>query len=309
MPSFDSYPSTDTLKMLYMGDTSVGKTGSLVALAAAGYNVRILDVDKGAQIIKGYVLNPDSPYRKARLPLWTAEQAATVASRISYVQIDDGMLLKNGKSIPRGDGWKKITEQLSNWKDGEQDYGPLESWTPREVLAIDGLSRTSDAAMNQQLVMAGRAVSGTQQQDWYPAQEQINRFLQMLCSPAVRCNVIVIAHVKYMENAQGIERAYPQTLGKALSPQVAQYFNTALLAKSSGQGTAVKRAIHTVTTGVVDLKNIDPLRVKPEYPLETGLAEYFQTVLGPLPAEVSKQPELPPTAAPKLAGPVATSKA
>ena len=46
-------------KMLYLGHTGAGKTGSLAALAAAGYNVRILDLDKGTQILRDYMRNKE----------------------------------------------------------------------------------------------------------------------------------------------------------------------------------------------------------------------------------------------------------
>jgi predicted GTPase len=49
MPTFENFTEAQSIKMLYMGNTGAGKTGSICALAAAGYNVRVLDLDKGVE--------------------------------------------------------------------------------------------------------------------------------------------------------------------------------------------------------------------------------------------------------------------
>lgn len=280
MPSFDNYPESELIKMLYLGDSGAGKTGSLAALAAVGYNVRILDLDAGAQIIKGYVKNPLSMYLQPRAGLWTAEQVKGIASRISYVTISETFTNVGGRPVPKGDSWQRIMSQLTEWKDGDVNYGKLEKWTSNDVLVIDSFSRYCDARMYLELVMNGRAASGRQQQDYWKVQDDLERSLEMLVSAQINCHVIVICHVDYIEKDDKTVRGMPQAMGKALSPKVGQHFNHALLAKSTGQGTTAKQKIFTKTTGVVDLKNAAPLLVKPEYDLETGLAEYFLAVLG-----------------------------
>jgi len=52
------------------------------------------------------------------------------------------------------------------------------------------------------------------------------------------------------------------------------------MAQTTGQGTNQKRRIKTSTVGVIELKNSAPLRVDSEYPLETGLAQYFKAIRG-----------------------------
>ncbi len=280
MPPFNQYPESDLIKMLYLGDSGVGKTGSLCSLAAAGYNIRILDLDKGAQIIRDYVTNPESIYLKPQGKLWTEAQCKEIASRMSYVSISESFLIKNGQPIPKGDSWQKIMNQLTEWKDGETSLGPLESWTPRDILVIDSFSRFCDARMNLELVMNARAVSGRQQQDYFKTQTALEQALELLVNESVKCHVIVVCHVEYVEKDDKTIRGMPQAMGKALGPKIGQHFNHALLAKTTGQGTTAKHKIFTKTQGVVDLKNAAPLRVKDEYPLETGLLEYFLAVLG-----------------------------
>lgn len=279
MPDFDQYPESDLIKMLYLGDTGSGKTGSLVSLAAAGYNVRILDLDKGAQIIKGYVTDPTSPYLKPRPGLWAGDPG--IAKRMNFVTIQEDYTAKGGQMIPAGKQWGRMMDQLTEWKDGDKSYGRLEKWSSKEVLVIDSFSRYCDARMNFELVLNARAVSGRQQQDYFKVQSAVEQSLELLVGPAVNCHVILACHVEYIEKDDKSVRGMPQAMGRALGPKIGQHFNHALLAQTKGQGTGIKRQILTQTTGVIDLKNANPLRVKPEYELETGLLEYFQAVLGP----------------------------
>lgn len=281
MPDFTSAAGApDPIKLLYLGDTGAGKTGSLVALAALGYQVRVLDLDNGTEIIRDLVTNPRSPYLQARPGLWTAEAAKGLPARISAVKITEGANFIQGQVVPKGDTWVRIMNQLNKWKDGEKDYGNVGTWGPDTVLAFDGLSRLAGASLNAILGMNGRLGKRPEQSDWGVAQTQLDNLLTFIYSAEIKCHVVMVCHVKYIEGENKLVRGYPQTIGAALSPTVGQRFNHALMARSSGQGTMVKRKILTNTTGVVELKTSAPFRVKPEYDLETGLAEYWRDILG-----------------------------
>lgn len=256
-----------------------GKTGSLCSLAAAGYNVRVLDLDKGALIIKDFVTNRElSPYLKPKAGLWVGDEG--VKSRINYVEVSETFTNIGGRPVPKGDSWQKIMAQLTEWKDGTTNLGKLETWGPSDVLVVDSFSRFCDARMYLELVMNARASSGRQMQDYWKVQDDIERSLEMLVSPSVKCHVIVVCHIDYVEKDDKTVRGMPQSMGKALGPKIGQHFNHAIMAKTVGQGTTAQYKIFTKTQGTVDLKNAAPLRVKPEYPLETGLLEYFHAVLG-----------------------------
>src|ERR1700722_5954858 len=118
MPTFDNYPSSPLIKLLYLGDSGAGKTGSLCSLAAIGLNVRILDLDRGAEIIKDYVTNSASPYLRASPGLWTEAQCKGIAGRMSYVTITETVQIIQGKPVPKGDSWNKLNNQLQEWRDG-----------------------------------------------------------------------------------------------------------------------------------------------------------------------------------------------
>jgi hypothetical protein len=275
-------------KIIYIGHYGSGKTGSLASLAAAGYNVRILDIDKKTQILRDYMLNSErSIYLKASPGLWDEATAKGTSGRLSFVSLDETMVLAGAKGreryVPKGDLWGKAMEQMNDWKDGPngQTLGNIGSWGPQDVLVLDGLSRLSQAAMDQQLAISGNiakygSVSGDYRPDTYNAQIMIARLLQTLQSSAIKCHVIVICHIGLVTNEVGVSEGFPQTVGSKFAPKIGQYFSHALLAKQQGD----KRVISTQTGSMVRLMTPTPLRVKPEYALETGLAEYFRDVKG-----------------------------
>jgi hypothetical protein len=275
-------------KIIYLGHYGSGKTGSLASLAAAGYNVRIMDVDKKVQILRDYMLNAEkSPYLRAMPGLWTAEQARGTAERLSYVSLDETMVLAGatGKEryIPKGDLWGKAMGLMNNWDDGpKRAFGNIGTWGAKDVLVLDGLSRLGQAAMDQQLALSGNltkygSVAMDARPDINSAQIMIARLLQTLQSSVVKCHVIVICHIAMNTDETGVTSGFPQSIGNKLGPRIGQYFSHALLAKQQGD----KRVITTSTGGMVRLMTPAPLRVRAEYDLSTGLAEYFRDVSGP----------------------------
>lgn len=270
MPALTSHQSSGTTKLLFIGNSGAGKTGALASLASAGYNLRILDLDNGLDVLKNLLTSSDTGY------------TADAASRVQYVTITDPMRNVGGKLVPRQPTvWTRTIGMLANWVDPEtkESLGPVTSWSNQDVLVIDSLSLLSTAAMNMILGMNGRLGQRPQQSDWGAAQDLVEGLIQMLYDESVKCNVIVTSHITFI-GEEGNQIGYPNTLGKALPPKLGRYFNTILLARSQGQGPAIRRKILTRTSGVIELKNTAPTKVQAEYPLETGLADYFSAVRG-----------------------------
>ena len=65
MPLIANHKSSKRTRMLLIGDSGAGKTGSIMSLAAAGFQIRILDLDDGTDILRDYATNPASRYVKA----------------------------------------------------------------------------------------------------------------------------------------------------------------------------------------------------------------------------------------------------
>lgn len=292
MPLFSSHTPPPSIKMLYLGHSGAGKTGSLVSLAAAGYRVRVLDTDNKADILRGFVTgdsqsNPKSIYLRPFPSLWDKPDPL---SNISYVTITEGFNIAGVKAVPRGDSWQKINQQLNNWIDGDDKPGNISKWGGNDILVIDSFSRLCEAAMNYQLSLNMRLDKGPQAgnssgNDYAATYKLITDFLNLLKSSDIKCHIILIGHIVFMEpggqtNVGGRPpKGYTQVMGRAvISPTISQYFSHVLLAKSIGNEPNVKRTIVTNNDENVELITPSPLQVKREYPLETGLAEYFRDV-------------------------------
>ena len=263
------HQSAVTTKMLFIGDSGAGKTGALASLAGAGYNLRVLDLDAGLDVLANLLRDPKSPYGPDAL------------ARVDYETITDKMKVSGKRLIPgKATVWERTIGMLENWKspDGSETLGGITSWTPQDVLVIDSLTLLSTAALNFVLAMNSRLGQQPHQSDWYQGQQLIEGLLQTLYDDNVKCNVIIISHIAYIGEENGPVHGYPNTLGKALPPKVGRYFNSILMARTQGSGSAQKRKIFANSVGTVELKNTSPLKVKSEYPLESGLADYFRDV-------------------------------
>lgn len=276
----------DPIKLLLIGDSSSGKTGSLCSLAAAGYNLRIIDIDKGSEIIANYLSDKNSLYYK---------KDPEAISRVEVVRISDAMRSINGVlSAVKGDAWQRAMKLLMDWTDGDTKLGPISSWGPKDVLVIDSLSGLTKMALNFHLMMNGAlAKTRTQNEarrDIGAAQEYIRGLLELLYDDNIKCNVIVIAHITGVTEAGGapkvedgsfnsIPTGFPSAIGRALSPQIPRWFNNMLVVSRTIQGTRSTHRIYTSSQYLngmnIGAKTSAPLRVKPEYPLETGLADFF----------------------------------
>jgi hypothetical protein len=269
MPLISAHQSGRSTKLLLIGDSGAGKTGALFSLAKAGYNLRLVDFDNGADVLAS--LAADDP---------------KAAERIIYETFTDKFKSVNGKVIPDGipTAFSRAMNMMTHWKtsgEGSYDLGKISDWGPQDILVIDSLTHMSLAAFRLVLGMNGRLGQQPQMQDWGIAQDQIESTLALLYSTAVKCNVIVISHVSYIggdEDNQIPVRGLPTALGKALSPKIGSYFNTILLCKSTGQGNAAKKQIITRTEGLVGLKHSAPGRLLTAYPQESGLATIFDVL-------------------------------
>jgi hypothetical protein len=296
MPALTKHHSSKTTKLLFIGDSGSGKTGALASLAAAGYNLRIIDVDNGIDVLKNYLTNPDSAYYK---------QNPKAAENVRYVTFTEKKRNLSGRLVPAtATVWQKTINMLADWKEKEEDgtefkLGPITTWTPQDVLVIDSLSFLSEAALNFHLMMnSALAAVRTQNEarrDIGAAQNLLRDLLGMLFDESVKCNVIVTSHITFVNDTggkpgaetpeekatMGTPNGYPSAIGRALSPHIPRYFNSMLIARTN---LANRREIFTISQSVggqiINAKSSAPLAVKPKYPLETGLADYFKAVRG-----------------------------
>lgn len=250
MPSGDEHQSSKFTKLLYIGDSGTGKTGSLVSLLQAGYNIKAIDMDNGLDSLIFYA-------KQAQVNL--KEQLEYFTFRDKYSASLSGPIIR-GQPKAFTDSLAKMTE----WSSIEDD---------KTIFLLDSGSSFGKAAFEWAKFMNPGAKDPRQ---WYfSAQQVVENTISMITSEAFMMNVILISHVNYKELTEGVHKGYANMVGSALGPIVARYFNTLILAESIGSGKNVKRRIKTVPTGVIDLKISNPT-IEAELPLETGMAEIFK---------------------------------
>ena len=245
MPTLDQHQSSDYIKMLYIGDSGTGKTGSLVSLLGAGYSFNILDMDEGLSALVYY-----------------GKEAGYDLSKINYESFRDEYKMAVGgpviKGMPKAFG--EAMKQLTAWS---------EIADPMTITVIDSLTFLGKAAYAW---AKGMNPAAKEPRTWfYTAQQALENVLSMLTSKEYKQNVIIISHVNYKEVTEGVNKGYPTAIGSALGPTIASYFDILILAEATGSGTNVRRKIKTLPTGVIDLKMPNP-KVDKELPLESGLA-------------------------------------
>ncbi len=264
MPRLSAHQSQTTKKVLLIGDSGSGKTGSFVSLVKAGYNLRIIDFDSGLDIL--YNILKKEPNAKELL------------ERVAYVTLRDKMKPVGAKLIPDGipSAFSGALKLLDHWKTEDEDLGKVTDWTEKEVLIIDSFTFMCKNAFRYV-----EAVNGfkDQRQTYGETQRLVENVLGLLSSTLIKCNVIVTSHITFIDIDGGLTKGYPASVGKALSPQIPRYFNSVLETKTKGTGANAKHVILTVPDGLIELKNSGaPGAVPPELPIETGLADFFRLI-------------------------------
>ena len=253
MPTLDEHQSDRFTKLIYIGDSSTGKTGSLVSLLLAGYKFKIIDMDNGLETLKVY----------GRLAQADLSAVDYETFRDTYRSTPAGPLIKGApKAFTNAMG--KMTE----WSEIEDE---------QTIFVLDSLSAFGRAAFEWAKGMNPMIKDPRQ---WYfSAQQAVESCIALLTGESFKMNVILISHVNYKEITEGVQKGYANAIGTALGPIIPRYFNTLILAESIGAGKNTKRRIKTLPTGVVDLKIPNP-QAEAEYPLETGLASIFALLKG-----------------------------
>jgi hypothetical protein len=260
--------AAEAARVLLLGASGGGKTGMLASLAVAGYNLRILDFDNGTEIL--FHLLKSNPEALDRVDV---EKCLD-----TYKQGGDKSVKWNTPTA-----FPHALKCLDNWP----GLGKPSEWGLDTILVLDSGTFMGEAVMRYVLSANGKhgtstdPKAGPTEPNWGSAIGLQEDFIAMLCGDQLKCHVIVTFHLKPVP-VGGVEKPMPSALGKKFPPNVATYFNHALLANVVGSGAAQQRMLVTKPTGMIDLKSAAPASVKPEYPIATGMADYFKDVFGPL---------------------------
>lgn len=254
------------VRALYIGDSGSGKTGSLISLLQAGYNIRMLDLDNNSDSLVNLCKHVDP----------------SLLDKLDIVQSRDKFRASQYAGLEvagQPKAWVDALKYLNKWDDGSV----MSEWDSNTIFVLDTLTSAGRAAFHWARGMAPTAKDPRQ---WYAAgQESLKTMLELLTSPDFKCHILVLSHIDIIEKDDGSTKGYASSLGKALGPQIAKVFPTLIMAETKGSGNNVKRTITTRPTMMVDLKNPVPWAMEERYPLETGMASIFKVLLG----QVEKQ--------------------
>lgn len=271
MANLTSKKEKDPLKVLVIGDSGTGKTGALAALANAGYELFILDLDNGTDILNFVV--QDKYKNKVHI------ETLTDTGKMSGSGTNQKIIKLNPQAFP------KALSLLQKWKDSEtgEDFGPVSSWSTNRVLVVDSLSFLGMAALDYVLAKNGRGGEQPFQADWGEAMRMLEQTLQIIYSTEIKCHVVMNSHITYQQvEGSGIQKGLPMGLGSQLPPKIGRYFNMMLMTRSKGQGESTKRVLLTKPEANVEVK-CPILSAPKELPIESGLSDIFKLWGAPAP--------------------------
>lgn len=262
--------------MLLIGESGSGKTGSLASLAQAGYELAIIDFDSGIDILAKLLHNNKD-----------------AMSRVHFENCSDELQNVGGDILPKGvpKGFAKALKLMTKWDEkagASDDLGRPSEWGRNKILVLDSLTHMGNCAMRRVQALNSHSGKNPTQPEWGAAQQDIEAVLALLYGESFQCHVIVISHIRYIGGQPGDDDkpadprpmvGYPNSLGVALPPKIAGYFNTMLLCKMDGAGMMAKRNIYTVPDGLIGVKQTLMDRIPKKLSIETGMAEFFDKYL------------------------------
>ena len=286
MASGDVLFAKNPFRCLIGGYPGSGKTGSLAALANAGYKLRVLGFDKQANMAP--LLMYTTPENRKNIDVLFFEDPLTVEDRYIGVQ---GIPTAFASGLKSMDRWK--------YKEGDEeiDLGRSKEWGPDTVVVLDSLTAMGEAAMRRARAIKNKTPVNTTDDTWGLAMNEQKAFLEKLCSNANNFHLVVLAHLKIVgpkgersgetdlqqlvkqQEAELItSRLYPSALGRNLPPEIGQLFPTVLRAERRIIAGREKRVLLTTCGPEFDTKV--PAVVKESYPIETGLLDIMEAVCG-----------------------------
>lgn len=264
MPSAADHQSSAFVKLLYIGDSGTGKTTSLASLVEAGYHLRVLDFDNLLDPLIQMVRRTDQ----------------SLLDRIGYMTFRDKF-----RTTPNGpiiDGVP--TAYIGSMKaiDKWEDNSVPSEWGAKHILVIDSLTTMARSSywwakglLGAATFAEGVPIRGVRPEQFYhTAQQALMNTVAYVTAESFAANVIVIAHVKYIER-DGVTKGFPVAVGNAISPEIPSYFPSVALATKAG----TRRVIRTRSTAMIDLKNPRSFDMADEFDMEDGLAKFFKAAL------------------------------
>lgn len=227
------------VNVLLEGPTGTGKTHSIGTLVESGVEVFYLALESGIESLLGYWTDRNQPIPdNLHWHIFGGqgggfEDLASGAKQIGDMT-QEALYKIQDFDRARNNDFYRLLVLMSNFKDDRtgQTFGKVDSWGPNRALVIDGLTGLGKTAMS--MVIGKKPLRS--QTDWGIAQDQVEKFLDMLCNKC-KCHFVLLAHVeREVDQVFGGVKITVSTLGKALPPKIPPMFSDVIL--SVRQGTS-----------------------------------------------------------------------
>jgi len=251
---------TYKVRMLLIGDSGAGKTGALCSLVEAGYRLYIIDLEDGVKILQNLL--------RARAPD-KLDSVEVESFQDQYVMMPAGPSVKGAPKAFMSAG-----KQVDIWTKEVE-------WGPKDLLVIDSLTALGKAALAVSRSMNPKISNYVFHVG--NAQRLLEPFIDTITGHMAPYNLLVITHVRYKDIKDPDDKVigqknFPSSVGEALSERLPQAFNDCYACVKIGAGTTEKRQIVSAHALLSGLKTSDPDKIQRTYPLESGLAQIFETI-------------------------------
>lgn len=290
MPSAASF-NAGAIKALNVGKPGAGKSGAFVDVLIADPEARAFwcNFDRGNFATVVGVAQRDPTTGQARDP---ALVSRLLTRQIFYHNFIDKLDVVNGIIQVTGapTAFTDLGKRLKNWGEPFPEPTPqaphagnLNQLTNKDWLCLDSVSAMGDAAMRYSLYNAGRINKRPEQADWGDAINRLSMFFEMFNDPALPFNIYATTHVRFVGDREAGTDAkgnaaeldmVPNALGQKLPQEIGRYFNNIIETRTIGDGPGSRRMIYTRPPGGLQLRSSNPGAVKPEYPINGGLAKW-----------------------------------
>lgn len=275
------------VRMMILGSPGMGKTGSLAALANAGFKLRILDFDGNLEPLYQYctpqgLANIDAVYFEEKMRM----NASGIQEPVSVPPM----------------AFRNAMKMMDHWTykdtDGEVvDLGKSPEWGLDTIVVLDKLDGMEQALFARARVMTNKTMLNQTQRTWGFAASDQNEFISKLTSDHTPHHVIVLSGLKMIgprevgEKEEGqsrdikeqeadliTTRYYPAAIGRQLPQNIAGHFPVVIKAEAVyGALNSAKRVFRHKPMKELDLKLPVP-ELSNELDVADGLLTIFKAL-------------------------------
>ena len=308
MTSLDKFPKL--VRGFCVGFPGSGKTGSLAALANAGYKLRIIDFDRNVDPLLQYVgkeawsnVEVAQFYNPTELKKFSVKLGQDLVTIEKLVPVGTPSAYTKALRLLT-DGWK-YTDQRT----GELvDLGKIQDWKDDTILILDSLTSQGERIREYAEWFLKRQSKGLRIQDWGLMQKEQSEFLETMKIVGINCHILVIAHLKliepkYLEDLTNDDtdselsaklkeimekstelvpaKYYPSAIGRQLPQEIGKIFPYIVRYETKKIGVDAKRVISVAPSEDCDVKvplSEATIKALTDVSAATGLLKIFEAV-------------------------------